>query len=125
MTGMAVILGTASYMSPEQARGGPVDKRTDVWAFGDVLYEMLTGRPAFPGETTSDTIAAVLGREPGWQALPAATPVKIRDLTRKESHIEKTKRRPCNALTGSGTMNRTLKTATGGAAWSTAGQKRP
>jgi hypothetical protein len=75
-----VILGTASYMSPEQARGRPVDKRTDIWAFGCVLYEMLTGRGAFGGETVSDTLAAILGREPDAQALPSATPPKVRDL---------------------------------------------
>ena len=65
-----VILGTAAYMSPEQARGQAVDKRTDIWAFGCVLYEMLTGRVAFAGETISDTIAAILEREPNWTALP-------------------------------------------------------
>jgi serine/threonine protein kinase len=70
----SMILGTAAYMSPEQARGKPVDKRTDIWAFGCVLYEMLTGKPPFPGETISDTIAAILEREPDWKALPAATP---------------------------------------------------
>jgi serine/threonine protein kinase/Tol biopolymer transport system component len=71
-----VILGTAAYMSPEQARGKPVDTRTDIWAFGCVLYEMLTGRGAFKGDTVSDTIAAILEREPDWQALPpAATPL--------------------------------------------------
>jgi serine/threonine protein kinase/Tol biopolymer transport system component len=75
-----VILGTAAYMSPEQARGQATDKRTDIWAFGGVLYEMLTGRPAFPGDTISDTIAAVLEREPDWAALPAAIPLKVRDL---------------------------------------------
>jgi eukaryotic-like serine/threonine-protein kinase len=64
-----VILGTAAYMSPEQARGKPVDKRTDVWAFGCVVYEMLTGRVAFAGDTISDTIAAILGREPEWSAV--------------------------------------------------------
>ncbi|MBI1789026.1 MAG: serine/threonine protein kinase [Acidobacteria bacterium] len=64
------ILGTGSYMSPEQARGRPVDKRTDIWAFGCVLYEMLTGRRAFPGNTISDCMAAVLAREPDWDALP-------------------------------------------------------
>src|SRR5688572_17106837 len=75
-----VILGTAPYMSPEQARGRPIDKRTDIWAFGCVVYEMLTGRAAFAGETLSDTIAAILGREPDWSALPAATPAAIRRL---------------------------------------------
>ena len=64
-----IILGTAAYMSPEQARGKPVDKRTDVWAFGCVLYEMLIGRAAFGGDTISDTIASILGREPEWSAL--------------------------------------------------------
>ena len=64
-----IILGTAAYMSPEQARGKPVDKRTDVWAFGCVLYEMLIGRAAFAGDTISDTIASILGREPEWSAL--------------------------------------------------------
>ena len=65
------IVGTASYMSPEQARGQPIDRRTDVWAFGCVLYQMLTGRLAFPGETNSDTIAGILEREPDWTALPS------------------------------------------------------
>ena len=66
--------GDAAYMSPEQARGKPVDKRTDIWAFGCVLYEMLTGQAAFTGETVSDTIAAILEREPDWSALPATMP---------------------------------------------------
>jgi serine/threonine protein kinase len=69
-----VVLGTAAYMSPEQARGQFVDKRTDIWAFGCVLYEMLTGRIAFKGDTVSDTIAAILRAEPEWDALPATTP---------------------------------------------------
>jgi len=77
------ILGTPAYMSPEQARGKDVDKRTDIWAFGCVLYELLTGREVFRGETISDTIAAILEREPDWQALPSATPAKIRDLLRR------------------------------------------
>ena len=68
---VGVILGTAAYMSPEQARGQAVDKRTDIWAFGCVLYEMLTGRVAFAGDTVSDTIAKILEREPDWSALPA------------------------------------------------------
>ena len=70
-------------MSPEQARGGDVDKRTDIWAFGCLLYELLTGKRAFPGETLQDTIAAVLEREPNWQALPAKTPAQVRELLRQ------------------------------------------
>ena len=77
------ILGTAGYMSPEQARGQPVDERTDIWALGCVLYEMLTGRRAFAGETLSDTIAAVLGEEPDWTALPSRTPLHLRTLLRR------------------------------------------
>lgn len=77
------VVGTASYMSPEQARGQRVDTRTDIWAFGCVLYEMLTGRRAFVGESLSDTIAAVLGREPNWTALPSRTPLRLRALLRR------------------------------------------
>jgi tetratricopeptide (TPR) repeat protein len=77
------ILGTAAYMSPEQARGKPVDKRTDIWAFGCVLYEMLTGRAPFAGETLTDTLAAIIEREPDWRALPDATPVGVRRLLRR------------------------------------------
>ena len=79
-TMQGVILGTAAYMSPEQARGKTCDKRTDIWAFGCVLYELLTGKQAFHGETTTEILAAVLRGEPDWRALPASTPVKIRDL---------------------------------------------
>ena len=78
-----VIAGTAPYMSPEQARGTAVDKRTDIWAFGCVLYEMLTGRRPFAGDTVSDTIAAILRREPDWNALPDETPAGIRRLLHK------------------------------------------
>jgi Tol biopolymer transport system component len=77
------ILGTPSYMSPEQTRGKPVDKRTDIWAFGCVLYELLTAKQAFHGETFSDSIATVLEREPDWQALPPSTPAKIHDLLQR------------------------------------------
>ena len=74
------VIGTAAYMSPEQARGLPVDTRTDIWAFGCVVYEMLTGRVTFAGETTSDSVAKILEREPDWSALPAETPAAIRRL---------------------------------------------
>ena len=79
-TGAGKVVGTAAYMSPEQARGQTVDKRTDVWAFGVVLFEMLTGRHAFGRPTPSDTIAAVLAHPPDWSALPAGTPPSIRRL---------------------------------------------
>src|SRR5262245_14674556 len=82
-TGLGTLLGTAPYMSPEQARGLAVDKRTDVWAFGCVLFEMLTGRRPFGGATTPDTIAAILERDPDWSRLPAATPPGIRRLLRR------------------------------------------
>ena len=75
-----LIVGTPSYMSPEQARGSAVDPRTDIWALGCVLYELLTGRRAFPGTTTADTIAAILEREPDWSALPPTTPSLIARL---------------------------------------------
>jgi Tol biopolymer transport system component len=75
-----VLLGTAAYMSPEQARGKVVDKRTDVWAFGCLLYEMLAGRPAFGCDTLSDTIAGIIDREPEWSALPPATTPAVRRL---------------------------------------------
>ena len=75
-----VILGTAAYMSPEQARGKPVDKRADVWSFGVLLWEMLTGRALFTGETVTDVITAVMSHEPDLQALPASTPAAVRRL---------------------------------------------
>ncbi len=73
-----LILGTAAYMSPEQARGTSIDRRTDVWAFGCVLYEMLTGRQTFHGDTITDIVAAVMKNEPDWTALPSETPPAIR-----------------------------------------------
>jgi serine/threonine-protein kinase len=83
LTARGVILGTAAYMSPEQAKGRPADKRSDVWAFGAVLYELLTGRRAFTGEGVSDTLAHILMTEPDWTALPANTPAGIRQLLRR------------------------------------------
>ena len=91
-THAGTILGTPAYMSPEQARGLPVDKRTDVWAFGCVLYEMVTGRPAFSGATVADILAAILGREPDWTALPAETPESLRRLLRRCLEKDVTKR---------------------------------
>ncbi len=80
MTEAGMIMGTAAYMSPEQARGRPVDKRTDIWAFGVVLFEMLSGTRLFAGETVSDVLAAVLTREPDWGLLPTAGPEPLRHL---------------------------------------------
>jgi len=93
-TEAGIILGTAAYMSPEQARGRAVDKRTDVWAFGCVLYEMLTGQAAFAGDTVSDTIGAILHREPDLAALPAGLPPGVRTLLRRclEKDVKKRKR---------------------------------
>jgi len=82
-TRAGTLLGTAAYMSPEQARGRPADKRADIWAFGCVLYELLTGRQAFGGASISDTLAAVLRAEPDWGALPAGTPPELRRLLRR------------------------------------------
>jgi serine/threonine-protein kinase len=83
MTQAGMILGTAAYMSPEQARGKPVDKRADIWAFGCVLYEMLAGRRAFDAEDLSETLAAVLMKEPDWTALPATTPATVTMVLRR------------------------------------------
>ena len=78
-----MILGTAAYMAPEQARGKAVDRRADIWAFGVVLFEMMTGAALFHGDTVSDTVAAVLTRELDWGALPTATPGAVRGLLRR------------------------------------------
>ena len=80
MTRPGVILGTAAYMSPEQARGAVVDKRADIWAFGVVLFEMLAGQTCFTGDTITDILAAVVRAEPDWAQLPAGTPPRVRDL---------------------------------------------
>jgi len=83
LTQLGIILGTAAYMSPEQARGRPADKRSDIWAFGAVLYEMLAGRRAFDGDDTSYTLANILKSEPEWNALPADTPSRVRRVLRR------------------------------------------
>ncbi len=82
-TEMGVILGTAAYMSPEQARGRALDRRTDIWSFGCVLYEMLTGKRVYDGETVSDMVARILEREPDWNALPAGTPPRLVALLKR------------------------------------------
>jgi len=82
-TEAGLLLGTASYMSPEQAKGKLVDRRADIWAFGCVLYEMLTGKMAFCADTTTETLAAVLKNEPEWSLLPAATPIRVRVLLQR------------------------------------------
>ena len=92
MTSAGMILGTAPYMSPEQAKGRPADKRTDVWAFGCVLYEMLAGRLAFDGDDISDTLANVLKSEPDWNALPADVPAPVRTLLRRCLEKDRSKR---------------------------------
>lgn len=82
VTGVGVLLGTAAYMAPEQARGKAVDKRTDIWAFGCVLYEMLTARRAFPGDDVTETLATVVKLEPNWAALPSTVPSSARQAIR-------------------------------------------
>jgi serine/threonine protein kinase len=83
VTRPGILLGTVAYMSPEQAKGKPVDRRADIWAFGCVLYEMLTGKMAFRGESTTDTLAAVIRAEPDWSQLPTATPPHVQVLLRR------------------------------------------
>jgi len=95
-TRVGVILGTAAYMAPEQARGKAVDRRADIWAFGCVLFEMLTGARAFPGNDLSDVLASVLKSEPNWGALPANTPPTIQRLLRR--CLDKDPRRRFQAL---------------------------
>src|SRR5262245_4289145 len=94
MTMRGVILGTAAYMSPEQARGKAVDKRADIWAFGCVLYEMLTGTRAFAGEDVSDTLVSVLRDDPRWAALPSDTPPNVLQLLKRCLQRDPQKRLP-------------------------------
>ena len=115
-----VILGTAAYMSPEQARGKAIDKRTDIWAFGCVLYEMLTGHRAFDGETTSDVIAAIIERQPEMAKLPAPVPAHVRRVI--ERCLEKDPKRRARDI-----AEVALQLAEGGAVMSNrpSGWRRP
>ena len=95
-TQSGIVFGTAAYMSPEQARGQALDKRTDIWAFGCVLYEMLTARPPFTGQTLSDILDAIITREPDWTRLPAAAPEPVVRLLRRcleKDHRRRSRRR--------------------------------
>jgi Tol biopolymer transport system component len=94
MTGVGALLGTAAYMAPEQAKGRPADKRSDIWAFGCVFYEMLTGKRAFPGDDVSDTLVAILRDQPDWSALPVDTSDEIRRLLRRCTEKDRTRRLP-------------------------------
>ena len=100
-TEAGVILGTAAYMSPEQARGKAVDRRADLWAFGCVLYEMLTRQRAFGGDNPTDVLAAVVATEPDWTRLPAETPAAIRTVAppmpgeRSNASVAGNRRRAC------------------------------
>ncbi len=110
-TRAGVLLGTAAYMSPEQARGKRVDRRADIWAFGCVLYEMLTGQRTFTGETTSDTLAAVIKSHPEWTSLPASTPPRVRELLRRCSQKD-----PKHRLQAIGKARIAIETVLSGAA---------
>jgi serine/threonine protein kinase len=92
MTGVGTLLGTTTYMAPEQAKGRAADRRSDIWAFGCVLYEMLTGQRAFEGEDVTDTLAFILTRDPDWSALPANTPAPVRRLLRRSLQKDRSRR---------------------------------
>jgi eukaryotic-like serine/threonine-protein kinase len=92
VSGVGVLLGTAAYMSPEQAKGKAADKRSDIWSFGCVLYEMLTGRGAFPGDDVADVLVAVLSKDPDWEGLPPSTPPALRRLLRRSLQRDRARR---------------------------------
>jgi eukaryotic-like serine/threonine-protein kinase len=94
MTQMGVILGTAAYMSPEQARGQPVDKRADIWAFGCLLYELLTAKRCFDGTGLAETLVSVMTKDPDWSALPPNTPASVATLLRRTLEKDPRKRGP-------------------------------
>jgi Tol biopolymer transport system component len=113
------IMGTAGYMSPEQARGKPVDRRSDIFSFGCVLYEMVTGVGPFPGETVTDSLGAILHREPDWALLPPKTPVRVRELLR--SCLAKDRR---NRLHDIGDARLEIERAISGQEWSATAASR-
>ncbi len=115
-TRSGIILGTAAYMSPEQAKGRPVDRRTDIWAFGAVLYEMLTGQRAFPGEGVSESLASVLTQAPDWAALPPATPSAVHRLLRRCLNKDVKRRIPDIGMAGI-EIDDALETPEVGAGW--------
>jgi serine/threonine protein kinase len=115
-TQAGIILGTAAYMSPEQAAGKAADKRSDLWAFGVVVMEMLTGRPVFTGETMSHVLASVLKSEPDWTTLPASTPAPIRRLLRRCLDKDR-KRRLADAADARLEVDEALRAPTGDRPW--------
>jgi eukaryotic-like serine/threonine-protein kinase len=100
LTGAGIVLGTAAYMAPEQAKGREADKRSDIWAFGCVLYEMLTGRRPFDGEDMTDVLGAVVRLEPSWEALPSDVPAPVRTLLR-QCLVKDRRQRECRRRAGS------------------------
>jgi serine/threonine protein kinase len=119
LTEAGVVFGTIPYMSPEQARGRPVDRRSDIWALGCVLYECLAGRRAFEGDTASDTIVEILERNPDWDALPKRTPPRVRELL--ERCLEKDLRR---RVRDAGDVRIELERAREAREWTTSGPLR-
>ena len=113
MTQAGMILGTAAYMSPEQARGKTVDRRADIWAFGVVLFEMLTGRRAFDGEDMTDVLGAVVRLEPQWEALPSDVPLPIRTLL-QSCLVKDPRRRVADISTALFVLDKSAVLAAGG-----------
>src|SRR5207244_3525653 len=109
-----MLLGTAAYMSPEQAQGSPADRRADIWSFGAVLYEMLTGKRAFQGKSLSDTLASVLKDEPAWRALPTQPPATVRKLLR---HCLRKARKPRLPASGDAPGRRAMRCCASASIW--------
>ncbi len=124
MTGIGVILGTAAYMSPEQAKGREADKRSDVWAFGCVLYEMLTGRRAFDGDDMTEVLGAVVRLEPNWEALPSDVPQPIRTLLQR-CLVKDRRKRIADIAAAIFVLDHQADTAAPGTAWAAPLPRRP